>query len=39
VLVIPLFKRFKVSPVLGFLACGVLLSQLGCAGGGVEGLG
>jgi Kef-type K+ transport system membrane component KefB len=29
VVVIPVFKRLKISPVLGFLACGVLLSQLG----------
>ena len=31
VCVIPLFKYFKLSPVLGFLASGVILHQLGCA--------
>lgn len=29
VLVIPLFKHFKLSPVLGFLVSGVVLKQLG----------
>ena len=29
VVVIPVFKRLKISPVLGFLACGLLLKQLG----------
>lgn len=31
VAVIPLFKRLRLSPVLGFLAAGVLLHQFGCA--------
>ena len=31
VLVIPLFKSVKASPVLGFLFSGIVLGQLGCA--------
>jgi len=30
VAVIPVFKKLNISPVLGFLASGVLLHQLGC---------
>lgn len=30
VLVIPLFKSVKASPVLGFLFSGIVLGQLGC---------
>ncbi len=33
VLVIPLFKSIKASPILGFLFSGVVLGQLGCAAG------
>ena len=29
VAIIPIFKRFQISPVLGFLASGVILHQLG----------
>jgi Kef-type K+ transport system membrane component KefB len=29
VLVVPLCKQLKISPVLGFLASGVILEQLG----------
>ncbi len=29
VLIIPIFKKLKLSPVLGFLASGVILHQLG----------
>ena len=31
VLVIPVFKSAKQSPVLGFLFAGVVMGQLGCA--------
>ena len=31
VLVIPVFKSVKASPVLGFLFSGLVLGQLGCA--------
>ena len=29
VAVIPVFKKLKISPVLGFLASGIILQQLG----------
>lgn len=31
VVIIPVFKQLRISPVLGFLACGLVLKQLGLA--------